>query len=179
MIHDDGAWPRAGIAPAPCGGRASDCPSLRAASRRRRAALALGLALCLAAGVAGPAPRAEPPASVAWTGRLRCDALPGRVQGPLDVDFSLVVTGDRARYERDIRDPASVRTGVTYWERGEGVVAPDGSLRLSGYATGRDWSYTTRFEGRLDASGAGELRGAQSWRSTSRACVIQLRRAGA
>jgi hypothetical protein len=46
-----------------------------------------------------------------------------------------VVTGDRARYERDIRDPASVRTGVTYWERGEGVVAADGSLRLSGYAS--------------------------------------------
>ncbi len=132
----------------------------------------------LAAGLAA-SPALAQPAPEHWTGRMRCEALPGRTMGPLDVAFALTIAGNRAHYERNVRDARSNALASGYWERGEGVLAPDGTLRLEGGAAAQRWSYSAVYEGRL-GRGRGELQGAQFWQdgggTLRRACAINLRR---
>ena len=145
----------------------------------RRAALALLLAL---PGLAGGA-SAQPGFDGAWGGRLVCDAFPGVTQAPLNQPLTVTIAGGAARYERLVLTAQGQPTG--YAERGEGRVGADGTLTLTGLATGRNFAYTARYDGRLGADGRGSLRGEQEWRAgnaigmQTRSCRIGLRRGDA
>jgi hypothetical protein len=116
-----------------------------------------------------------------YTGTIACPAFPG--QTPLKTEFSLKVSGDSARYEREILRPGggaargAVRTGS--WERGSGQVSPSGAVTLRGACEGA-FSCEAEYQGELGASEI-TLAGTQRWRfrdrpETTRSCEIALRR---
>ncbi|NBS43762.1 MAG: hypothetical protein EBT34_08550 [Acetobacteraceae bacterium] len=113
-----------------------------------------------------------------WEGRLRCDAVAGMTQTPLDVAFTIRVEAGLAKYERPVLSATAARTGA--WERGEGRVAADGELMMQGGSSGRGFGYRARYEGRLGADGIGHFTGAQDWilsdREFTRACTVEVRK---
>jgi len=122
------------------------------------------------------------PASVTWQGRMRCDAMPGITTIPLDIAFTLTVTGDMARYTRPVMQADSRQTSGRA-ETGSGRVAADGAVTLRGSAEGAEYRYTATYQGRLPpGGGAARLVGTQDWViptrnvATRRPCTIELRR---
>jgi hypothetical protein len=146
--------------------------------RRLRRAAILGLPLLWPALGAGQPAVAD----AVWHGRLTCDPLPGVTQRPLNQPLTVTVSGGVARYERLVLTADGQQTG--YAERGEGPVARDGAVTLTGLATGRGFRYTARYSGRLGADGRGALAGEQEWIADrgigmqTRPCRIGLRRDG-
>ena len=111
----------------------------------------------------GPAPAQParaPDADATWRARLICDPLPPISATRRHANFLLTVAGGVARYERVLLDTEGAASFV---ERGQGRVDPDGSLTLEGSGTGRGVRVPTRYSGRLQADGLGDLRGRQEW----------------
>jgi hypothetical protein len=124
------------------------------------------------------APAAAQSFNGVWEGRLRCDAVEGMTQTPLDVVFTIRVEAGVAKYERPVLSATAARTGA--WERGEGRVAADGALLLQGGSAGRGFGYRARYEGRLGADGVGRFTGTQEWiladRDFTRACTVEVKK---
>ncbi|UFN47728.1 hypothetical protein LPC08_17135 [Roseomonas sp. OT10] len=135
----------------------------------RRCALAALLLLALHG-----AARAQ---EASWTGRLRCDPIPGMTAGSLNAAITVTVVEGLARYEREVQTPTGQNRGLP--ETGQGRVAADGAVVLEGRVQGPSWSYTARYAGRL-AGRVAVLEGAQSWamagRSVERPCSARLER---
>lgn len=115
-----------------------------------------------------------------WEGDLHCETIPQVTSGPLRGKFTLTVEGTTARYERHILNPDSnVPSGNV--ESGGGTVAPDGAVRLEGRASGRRWSLTANYSGRLEERRA-RLTGTQDWwfegrgGTFARKCTLALAR---
>ncbi|MFT8246380.1 hypothetical protein [Roseomonas sp. BN140053] len=113
----------------------------------------------------------------AWSGRLRCEPVPGTTQGVLNTPFRLTVSGTTARYERDVLTASGQTSGNV--EQGRGTVSADGMVRLEGGASGRGFSYTSQYQGRLTGTAA-TLEGWQDWNSrdsqSRRPCTVTLQR---
>jgi len=117
------------------------------------------LATALAIGAA--APLAALSFDGVWQGELHCETIPQVTSGPLRGKLTLTVEGTAARYERHIFNPDSdVPSGNV--ERGTGTVGRDGAVKLDGRASGRTWSLTATYAGRLEDRRA-RLTGAQDW----------------
>jgi hypothetical protein len=116
-----------------------------------------------------------------WNGRLRCDALNVPGQRPLDTAIRITIANGRAAFRRVVLNPDGSPTGIA--EVGDGTVAADGSITLSGTANGPRYNYVSHYAGRLSAErGTGQLSGAQDWAAGQavggqrRPCTIGLRR---
>jgi hypothetical protein len=141
-----------------------------------RAAPSRGAALALAAlisGVAVPAVAQD----ATWRGVIRCEAVAGATETPLNVPASVVVRRGVASFERPIRSPQGGRTGL--WERWEARPAADGAVVFAGEMSGRGWVMRARYAGVLAGSEA-TLSGEQVWElergPQTRPCTVTLRR---
>ncbi len=113
-----------------------------------------------------------------WRGRITCDVMPG-TQGRLNSEFVLRVAGGRASFERAINTAEGYATGNL--ERGEGPVAADGQVTITGRGNTRVSNYRSSYTGRITGNRM-QLTGAQDWAIGSRAgtfhrpCQINLTR---
>jgi hypothetical protein len=128
------------------------------------------LIVVLAIAAAGRA--AAQPEDGAWSGQVACEALPALTMGQLRAPFTLTIDGGRARYERELMDPMDTARPTGVFERGTGAVGDDGSVALSGGASGRTWSYIASYRGRIEGN-ALRLSGTQSWRYHARAGLFE------
>lgn len=112
-----------------------------------------------------------------WRGTIRCEAVAGVTETPLNVPASVTVRRGVASFERPIRNPQGGRTGL--WERWEARVAADGAVALGGEMSGRGWVLRARYAGVL-AGAETTLRGEQVWElergAQTRPCEVTLRR---
>jgi hypothetical protein len=112
----------------------------------------------------------------AYAGTLSCPALPGGQ--PLRTEFSMMVTGNKATYERAIVRPGTSGANPTgSFERGLGTVAPSGEVVLTGKC-GDPFSCEAEYRGQLDQSPI-RLTGPQRWRfrdrpPAERSCQVDL-----
>ena len=85
-----------------------------------------------------------------WSGRMRCDAIPGMTSGQLNAAFTMTVSGGVARYSREVQTASGQVSGRP--ETGQGRVGADGSVILEGGASpsgANAWSYTAQYTGRI------------------------------
>jgi hypothetical protein len=139
---------------------------------------------CAAATTPAPPAQPVPPLAVTrqvWRGSLRCGPVQGLTAVPLNQPIEVTVFDNVARYDRPVRIPArSIESGVH--EHGEGTVAPDGSVTLSGGAASPPYRYSAQYSGMLRPDGeTSRLSGFQKWtapriRSHDRPCSMMLRR---
>jgi len=95
-----------------------------------------------------------------YAGRLRCDAIPAKSVAALDVAFSVTLTRGNATYRRAIHSPDG-KLHITD-ETGEGKVAADGTVSLSGRAAFMSWHYDASYAGTV-SGGSLKLLGRQHW----------------
>jgi hypothetical protein len=114
---------------------------------------------------------------------MRCQSVANQtVVG--NVPFAMTVTGGRASFQREIGTPDGRPTGT--YERGTGTVGADGTVSLTGGGegrgtqTGRTWSFSSNYGGRI-SGGSLTMQGQQLWQipgtpNATRACTITLSR---
>ena len=158
-----------------------------------RPALSWALLLSACAGANAPAPPqaarpvhstpvAATPAQV-WRGALRCRPIRGIARQPLNQPVEVIVSGGVARYEHAVRRPDPGGAADVH-EIGEGTIAPDGSLTLTGQASAQLFRYSAQYSGMLQPDGGpSRLAGKQSWYANraspvERNCSMMLRREG-
>jgi hypothetical protein len=97
-----------------------------------------------------------------FSGRLMCDPIPSKSIGALNIAFNLTVTRGNATYRRAIYTPDG-KMFLTN-ETGEGKVADDGTIALSGRAEFSSWHYQASYGGK------------KLWRKDGRQCPGAYRR---
>jgi hypothetical protein len=158
-----------------------------------RIALVWPLLLTACATAASPpqtvrtAPAANPHDAAAatqiWRGTLRCGPVLGLSRIPLTRPIQVTVTGNVAHYDHAIRI-ADTTIDTDVHERGDGAVAADGSLTLTGEASAPAYHYSAQYSGMLRPDGeTSRLSGMQKWTSRrvrpyDRTCSMTLRRDG-
>jgi len=115
--------------------------------------------LAVAAATAAPAAAAQPFDGY-YAGKLICDPVPAKSIGPLNIAFSVTLTGGNATYRRAIYSPDG-KMHMTD-ETGEGKASGEGAVTLTGRAEFMNWHYEATYEGRI-AGKTLELAGKQHW----------------
>jgi len=112
-----------------------------------------------------------------WRGQIQCVAMPGLTTKPLVGNFEMTTNGTRLTYSRPVHiaDSASL-SGAE--ESGTGILTGN-AIKLQGAASGKEYSYTASYQGRI-GNGYADLAGEQVWTTSKsaqfhRACHIILR----
>ncbi len=81
-----------------------------------------------------------------WQGRIRCEAA-GTLRA-LNSPITVTIAGTRATYERNIVNPSDTSRSLGT-ESGNGTVAPDGTVRMTGSFGNAAARQESSFSGRL------------------------------
>ncbi|HTZ34898.1 MAG TPA: hypothetical protein VMB84_02670 [Stellaceae bacterium] len=134
------------------------------AAARPAAALAAIVAIC------APAVAADG----VYRGKLNCAAIPTLTIAPVTVDFTMIVRGASASYQRPVLSYDGHAT--VGQETGTGTVSADGTIVLQGGINGRLGAFSARYAGRLNGTHV-ELSGIENFtapRQYERSCSISL-----
>ena len=112
----------------------------------------------------------------AYRGTLNCAKLSWTKAPLTNEPVSVAILDGKVSYSRVLYGVD--RTKVVGQESGNGTIAPDGTIALSGGSTGNLGTMKATYKGKLEA-GAGILNGAQSvtyqGKTEIRACTLQLK----
>jgi hypothetical protein len=118
-------------------------------------------------------------AAQTWRGQIDCVSIPGLTTKPLAGEFEVSMNGSRLNYSRPVHKADSTSLSGAM-ETGTGILAGN-DISLQGGATGKGYSYTATYRGRIE-DGRALLTGEQVWTAASlsgafhRACHITLTR---